>query len=70
MRSADVPHDYLLWLTEQDRDGGSEFGGVPGTPQPYPHDLSASERLHLMYRGGPVDSDLVVPSIHEGQFHE
>ncbi|MEH1098212.1 hypothetical protein [Micromonospora sp. CPCC 205561] len=53
-----------------DRTGGSEFGGVDGDPQPYPHEPTASERLRAIYQTDPidhlahVDTDQQAPSPH------
>ena len=41
--------DIRLERTRDLREGGSEFGGVGGTPQPYPHEMTASEKLHALY---------------------
>ncbi len=63
-------NDYLLHLTEDKREGGSEFGGVGGDPQPYPHVPSLSETLHAMYGsdttdpGALIHTDEAAPSLH------
>ncbi|WP_431905579.1 hypothetical protein [Micromonospora carbonacea] len=53
-----------------DRTDESEFGGVGGLTQPYPHEPSASEKLHAIYQTDPtdpsayVDTDQQAPSVH------
>jgi hypothetical protein len=60
--------DHLFDLTADRRDGGSEFGGVGGDPQPYPHEPSPSETLHAMYGsdnpGALIHTDEAAPSVH------
>ncbi|MEU2661203.1 hypothetical protein [Micromonospora sp. NPDC007220] len=60
--------DHLNSLV--DRTGESEFGGVAGLTQPYPHEPTASERLRAIYQTDTtdhtahVDTDQQTPSPH------
>jgi hypothetical protein len=60
--------DHLNSLV--DRTGESEFGGVGGLTQPYPHEPTASEQLRAIYQTNPadptayVDTDQQVSSPH------
>ncbi|GLI00680.1 hypothetical protein [Phytohabitans aurantiacus] len=55
----DSADEFRLHNTRHLREGGSEFGGVPGEPQPYPHDLTGIEQLHTIYRSDTTDPDAI-----------
>ncbi|WP_328651320.1 hypothetical protein OG598_24970 [Micromonospora sp. NBC_00330] len=60
--------DHLSSLV--DRTDESEFGGVAGLMQPYPHEPTASETLRAIYQTettdhtAHVDTDRQAPSSH------
>ncbi|GAA3937225.1 hypothetical protein [Actinoplanes auranticolor] len=68
--SYDSAREYRRFLTEELREGGSEFGGAAGNVQPYPHEMSSSETLHAIYAGDTTDpgveifTDEAAPPMH------
>ncbi|KOX14989.1 hypothetical protein ADK66_03035 [Micromonospora sp. NRRL B-16802] len=54
--------DHLSSLV--DRTDESEFGGVAGLTQPYPHEPSASESLRALYQSDTTDP---TAEVHAGQ---
>jgi hypothetical protein len=64
--------DYLMFLTEDQREGGSEFGGADGLTPPYPHTPRPSEQLRAIYQSNPTDAESIseeaAPSVFEGNY--
>lgn len=62
-----------ILANDNDYRDGTEYGGVAGLVQPFPHQPTASERLSAIYAIDPTDSGAeagsVVPPELEGDFH-
>lgn len=59
-------------VSQEDPNTGSEFGGVDGLIQPYPHVPTAGERLRMIYAIDPMDDgsriDGIAPPDLTGDF--
>jgi len=52
-------------MTDKPIRNASEFGGVPGTIQPDPHELTTAERARLERRVNPADAGDSVEAARE-----